>query len=208
MRTQLLQTLQEEGLERIPALGLPFDPAVAESVGSQPVQDPEHHHVVVKELLRGYRLNGRIARPARVVIGVYAVAEASAEDDGLIGADEVAPPALPPGRTPRRDRRAESHRPELPADDRRSPGSVLEPTLEPIPEDEGRSLEEIIAAAERSEAESKSQAWRPDEGEAVPAAPLEDEALEDEALVAEPADDEALLSDGLQVTLLPEPRDD
>ena len=29
VRTQLLQTLQEEGLERIPVLGLPFDPASA-----------------------------------------------------------------------------------------------------------------------------------------------------------------------------------
>jgi len=208
VRTQLLQTLQEEGLERIPALGLAFDPAVAESVGSQPVQDPEHHHVVVKELLRGYRLNNRIARPARVVIGVYAVAEASAEDDGLIGADEVAPPALlqaePLEETAGPIATAQSSPPTI-GD---PPGPLLEPTLEPIPEDEGRSLEEIIAAAERSEAESKGQAWRPDEGEAVPAAPLEDEALEDEALVAEPADDEALLSDGLQVNLLPEPRDD
>ena len=33
VRTQLLQRLQEEGLERIPVLGLPFDPEVSESVG-------------------------------------------------------------------------------------------------------------------------------------------------------------------------------
>ena len=29
VRTQLLQTLQQEGLERIPVLGLPYDPALA-----------------------------------------------------------------------------------------------------------------------------------------------------------------------------------
>ena len=33
VRTQLLQTLQEQGLERIPVLGLPFDPAVSEVGG-------------------------------------------------------------------------------------------------------------------------------------------------------------------------------
>jgi molecular chaperone GrpE len=71
VRTQLLQTLQDEGLDRIPVIGSPFDPEVSESVGTVPVKDAEHHHVVMKELLRGYRLNGRIARPSRVVIGVF-----------------------------------------------------------------------------------------------------------------------------------------
>jgi molecular chaperone GrpE len=71
VRTQLLQTLKEEGLERIPAIGLPYDPNHSEAVHTQRVEDPEHHHVVVKELLRGYRLNGRVARPSRVVIGEY-----------------------------------------------------------------------------------------------------------------------------------------
>jgi molecular chaperone GrpE len=71
VRTQLLQTLQDEGLDRIPVLGLPFDPAVSESVSTVPVKEEEQHHVVMKELLRGYRLNGRVARPSRVVIGVF-----------------------------------------------------------------------------------------------------------------------------------------
>jgi len=71
VRTHLLQTLQIEGLERIPVLGLPFDPHLSESVSSEAVTDPEHDHLVVKELMRGYRINGRIARPARVVIGLH-----------------------------------------------------------------------------------------------------------------------------------------
>jgi molecular chaperone GrpE len=71
VRTHLLQTLQDEGLDRIPVLGLPFDPNYSESVGTQPVEDPDQHHMVVKELLRGYRINGRVARPSRVVIGVH-----------------------------------------------------------------------------------------------------------------------------------------
>jgi len=86
VRTQLLQTLQDEGLDRIPVLGLPFDPAVAESVSTAPVKEAEQHHVVVKELLRGYRLNGRVARPSRVVIGHFEAAPSE---------EVAAPPAAP-----------------------------------------------------------------------------------------------------------------
>jgi molecular chaperone GrpE len=108
VRTQLLQTLQEEGLERIPVLGLPYDPNFSEAVGTAPVRDAEHHHVVVKELLRGYRLNGRIARASRVVVGEYSgpgAAAAAPKDEGtLIGVDEVgaaeAAPAPRKGREP------------------------------------------------------------------------------------------------------------
>lgn len=71
VRTQLLQMLQEEGLERIPVLGLPFDPHVAEAVGSEPVEDPDQHQMVVQETLRGYRIKGRIARASQVVVGEY-----------------------------------------------------------------------------------------------------------------------------------------
>ena len=71
VRTQLLQTLQEEGLERIPVVGFPYDPAVGEAVATEPVSDPDQHHLVLKDLLRGYRLGGRIARASKVVVGEY-----------------------------------------------------------------------------------------------------------------------------------------
>jgi molecular chaperone GrpE len=71
VRTQLLQAFKDEGLERIPVLGLPFDPHVSEAVATQPVTESEHHNVVIKELQRGWRLKGRIARPSRVVLGEY-----------------------------------------------------------------------------------------------------------------------------------------
>jgi molecular chaperone GrpE len=79
VRTQLLQTLQEEGLERIPVLGLPYDPGVAEAMATHPVEDPEQHHLVVKDLQRGYRLNGRVARAAQVVVGEYDFSQQPAE---------------------------------------------------------------------------------------------------------------------------------
>jgi molecular chaperone GrpE len=95
VRTQLLQTLQDEGLERIPVLGLPFDPAVSESVSTAPVTEEEQHHIVVKELLRGYRLNGRVARASRVVIGVFEAAPAPAEGTPAAEAPVPAPPVAP-----------------------------------------------------------------------------------------------------------------
>jgi len=91
VRTQLLQTLQQEGLERIPVLGLPYDPAMSEAVGTQPVEDPEHDHVVVKEVLRGYRLHGRVARASRVFVGKHIAGGAAAVKaaEERIGADEA-----------------------------------------------------------------------------------------------------------------------
>jgi molecular chaperone GrpE len=92
VRTQLLQTLQQEGLERIPVLALPFDPAVSEAVGTEAVGDPERDHVVVREMLRGYRLNGRVARASRVMVGQFRKGGAppARPKEELIGADEAA----------------------------------------------------------------------------------------------------------------------
>jgi molecular chaperone GrpE len=90
VRSQLLHTLQHEGLERIPVLGLPYDPEVAEAVSLQRVDDPESDQVVVRELLRGYRLYGRVARAAHVIIGSYEASAASeAEDAELVGGSEA-----------------------------------------------------------------------------------------------------------------------
>jgi molecular chaperone GrpE len=90
VRTQLVQTLKDEGLERIPVLGLPYDPHVSEVVATTPVTDPEQHHVVMKEMLRGYRISGRVARASKVVVGDYtAGAETSAPAPPVEPADET-----------------------------------------------------------------------------------------------------------------------
>jgi molecular chaperone GrpE len=92
VRTQLLQRLKEEGLERIPVLGMAFDPEVSESVATQPVGDPDHHNFVMKELMRGYRVNGRVVRPSRVVIGAYQEGAPAAPSGPVI---DNAAPAVP-----------------------------------------------------------------------------------------------------------------
>lgn len=97
VRTQLLQTLKEEGLERIPVLGLPFDPHVSEAVATEPVPEAEHHNVVIKELQRGWRLKDRIARPSRVVLGEYRDAAGAGATSGTAEAPPREAPARPPG---------------------------------------------------------------------------------------------------------------
>ncbi len=71
--SQLLDILAKEGLEVIPTWDEPFDPRFHEAVLR--TGDGDDPLVVTKELRRGYRLAGRVLRPALV---------------------EVAPGALPP----------------------------------------------------------------------------------------------------------------
>jgi len=64
---QLLDILKSHNLEQIEALGQEFDPAVHEAMTQQ--ANPEKQEgVVLEEFQKGYRLNGRVIRPSRVVI--------------------------------------------------------------------------------------------------------------------------------------------
>jgi molecular chaperone GrpE len=71
VRTQLVQILRDEGLTWIPVRGLAFDPECSEVVDMEEVSDPANDQLVVREMQRGYRLNGRVVRHARVVVGRY-----------------------------------------------------------------------------------------------------------------------------------------
>jgi len=61
---QLMETLAREGLAPIAAAGTAFDPAVHEAVGGGGDGDLS----VAKELRRGYTLQGRLVRPALVIV--------------------------------------------------------------------------------------------------------------------------------------------
>lgn len=61
------ETLKQEGLVEIEALGKPFDPNQHESVRQTETSDfPEN--TVTKELRKGYTLNGKVIRPTMVEI--------------------------------------------------------------------------------------------------------------------------------------------
>jgi molecular chaperone GrpE len=64
---QLQDVLQKLNVERIPAQGEPFDPRVHEAI--EMVESdvaPDHH--VLEELQPGYRIKGRLLRPAMVKV--------------------------------------------------------------------------------------------------------------------------------------------
>ncbi len=64
---QLLDVLKSHNVEQIEALGQEFDPALHEAMTQQ--ANPEKQEgVVLEEFQKGYRLNGRVIRPSRVVI--------------------------------------------------------------------------------------------------------------------------------------------
>ena len=182
VRTQLLQTLKDEGLERVPVLGLPFDPATSEAVATRPVEEREHHHLVVKDMLRGYRLNGRLVRPARVVVGERAGAEERAvvADEALLSAPtaEVSLPAdLPPLPDAEEVRRTPTVALRLPQEGLPRPSAPPDEGLAPPPAEEARpagEVAEIIAPVE--------------EPPAAPALPEEPTSEDDEPLPPIPPD--------------------
>jgi molecular chaperone GrpE len=61
-------TLLKEGVERIDAAGVPFDPTVHDAVAHLPraADDPDRGVVVDDVLRAGYQLKGRVLRPAMV----------------------------------------------------------------------------------------------------------------------------------------------
>jgi molecular chaperone GrpE len=69
VRTQFMQVLERYGIRRVEARHQPFDPAIHEAIGTAPVAHPGAHNVVVDQIEPGYRYEGRLLRPAKVIVG-------------------------------------------------------------------------------------------------------------------------------------------
>lgn len=68
IHNKLLHNLQKKGLEEMKSLGEPFDPELQEAVTK--IQVPaEKSGLVVDVLEKGYYLNGKVLRYAKVVVG-------------------------------------------------------------------------------------------------------------------------------------------
>lgn len=63
--TSLLNVLQDEGLEEIDVLNKEFDPQFCECIDFKDGEEGK----VVRVVEKGYRLGGRVIRPAKVIIG-------------------------------------------------------------------------------------------------------------------------------------------
>ena len=67
VHTELLKTLSRHGLEPVEAMGQLFDPELHEAMMQQ--EDPEQEeNTVLAEAQKGYTFEGRLLRPAMVVV--------------------------------------------------------------------------------------------------------------------------------------------
>ncbi len=73
---QLLTALERAGIEVVDPVGEPFDPELHEAISMQPSADMDPNSVLVA-VQKGYTLNGRLLRPARVVVSTEPPSEAS-----------------------------------------------------------------------------------------------------------------------------------
>lgn len=66
---KLKNTLQNKGLEEMKAVGQVFDADIHEAITQIPVPDEDMKGKVVDEVEKGYYLNGKVIRYAKVVVG-------------------------------------------------------------------------------------------------------------------------------------------
>ncbi|HEY8108813.1 MAG TPA: nucleotide exchange factor GrpE [Patescibacteria group bacterium] len=67
IRKQFADILTELGIERVEAVGQPFDPELHEALGHEP-SDEYDKDVVSKEFAAGYRMGDKVVRPAKVQV--------------------------------------------------------------------------------------------------------------------------------------------
>ena len=67
IHNQMLDILKSHGVEQINALGETFDPAMHEAVMQKSDQDKKDN-IVLDEDRKGYKLNGRVIRPSKVIV--------------------------------------------------------------------------------------------------------------------------------------------
>jgi molecular chaperone GrpE len=70
----LTSTLERFGISEVDPLGEPFDPEMHEAISMQPSAETEPGSVLVV-VQKGYSLNGRLLRPAMVVVSAEAAEE-------------------------------------------------------------------------------------------------------------------------------------
>jgi len=64
---QMLDILKAHGVEQIKALGQKFDPALHEAM-MQKTEADRQDNTVLEEFQKGYKLNGRVIRPSKVIV--------------------------------------------------------------------------------------------------------------------------------------------
>jgi len=85
IRAQMQQIMEAQGIRPIPAEGVVFDPSLHEAIETVSLDDRDDH-TIVAEVVKGYTINGRVLRPAKVKVNIKKKEEAKvAEADGKEG---------------------------------------------------------------------------------------------------------------------------
>jgi molecular chaperone GrpE len=77
---QMLDILKSYGVEQIQALGENFNPSMHEAV-MQMTEPQKQDNIILQEFQKGYKLNGRVIRPGKVVVNKLATGQAIQEQD-------------------------------------------------------------------------------------------------------------------------------
>jgi molecular chaperone GrpE len=76
---QMLDILKSHGVEQIQALGEKFDPALHQAMMQQ-TEPEQEDNLVLEEFQKGYKLNGRVIRPSKVIVNKLAEAQPAEEE--------------------------------------------------------------------------------------------------------------------------------
>jgi len=76
----MLDILKSHGVEQIKALGEKFDPSLHQAMMQK--AHPEHEeNIVLEEFQKGYKLNGRVIRPTKVIVNKLQVEQAAQQQE-------------------------------------------------------------------------------------------------------------------------------
>ncbi len=78
---QMLDILKSHGVEQIKAPGEKFDPALHEAM-MQKTEPEKEDNIVLEEFQKGYKLNGRVIRPSKVVVNKLTEDREQRTEDG------------------------------------------------------------------------------------------------------------------------------
>ena len=68
---KLQQILEKEGLEKVQALGEDFDPEIHEALMMKSIDNEDDHNKVIEVFQEGYKLQDRLLRPSKVIVGQH-----------------------------------------------------------------------------------------------------------------------------------------
>ena len=68
--TEMEKAFHSEGIEKMDVLNKPYDPSTQEVVAMVPAEEKQDG-LVLQEVQMGFMLDGKVLRPARVIVGQY-----------------------------------------------------------------------------------------------------------------------------------------